>query len=78
MRTLLLVRAWAVQRCQSSPWASESPWRAREFAVETARLMRDVAALKEEDGLLGDNEASKLFVKWLPDAAASLRTAAAA
>ena len=77
VRSILLLRAWALSRCKSRPWVSEVPWRAREFAIETGRLEHDVAKLGAKDQLLGDRNASKLFSNWLPETAASLRKAAA-
>ena len=78
VRSILLVRAWALDRCQSLPWVSKVPWRAREFAIEAGRLMRDVAALDAADHLLGDRDASEVFSGWLPEMAASLRKLATA
>ena len=78
VRSILLVRAWALYRCQSLPWVSKVPWRAREFAIEAGRLMRDVAALGAEDHLLGNRNASKIFSGCLPEVAASLRELATA
>ena len=78
VRSILLVRAWALDRCQSLPWVSKVPWRAREFAIEAGRLMRDVAALDAADHLVGNRDVSKCLSGRLPEMAASLRKLATA
>ena len=75
VRTMLLLRVWAFQRCSSTPFVQSEGVRQRDFRSEEARLEREVANLHAKDKLLGDESASAQFVAWLPAMAARLRAA---
>ena len=73
VRTFLILRAWAWQRCATVPFISEAEFRARDLAVEAGRLEGDVRSLRAEDKLLGHPAASKEFASWVPEMADRLR-----
>ena len=75
VRTHLLLRAWAWQRCSSSPFIQSEEYRQRDLLTEGARLEADVASLRAEDKLLGNADASYQFAEWVPQMAARLRAA---
>ena len=74
VRTFLILRAWAWQRCASRPFISGTEFRARDLAAEYSRLEREVRALRADDRLLGHAAASKEFRKWAPELADRLRS----
>ena len=75
VRTHLLLRAWAWQRCFPAPFIQAEGFRQRDLLSEGARLEADVARLRAEDKLLGNAGASAQFAAWVPEMAARLRAA---
>ena len=65
VRTHLLLRAWALQRCMDTQFILEEEFRYRDLRSEGARLEADVASLRAEDKLLGNAGASAQFAAWL-------------
>ena len=75
VRTHLLLRAWAWQRCMDAQFILEEEFRYRDLRSEGARLEADVASLRAGDKLLGNALASKQFEEWVPEMAARLKAA---
>ena len=72
VRTLLVLRGWALWRARVCDWATECPSRAEHFARHAALLERDVRSLNATDRLLGDTSANDAFAESVPDIAARL------
>ena len=75
IRTHLVLRAWALQRCNDAPFIQKEEYRQRDMLSELNSIMEDVKRLRAPDKLLGNKLASKQFAEFLPDAAATLRKA---
>ena len=74
VRTLLLLRSWTVWRARHSGWACARPDTSRKqtIDVEEESIERDVRALCEPCGLLGNSAANKALTEVLPDLVARL------
>jgi hypothetical protein len=75
VRTFLVLRAWALQRCFPAPFIQSEGFRQRDLLSEEDRLEQAVARLGAKDKLLGEDKASQQFAEWLPVMAARLRAA---
>ena len=73
-RSFFLLRAWMVWRARQHGFAAADSARQRLFDDEALRLARDVKRFQpQEDGLLGNTNATRLFIDWVPDVAARAR-----
>ena len=68
VRTLLLLRAWAIWRAKLMGWSARAPGRLREVAMQSSSLEADVRALQGTAGrpLLHNKEAEVQLRKWAP------------
>ena len=77
VRTLLLLRSWALWRVQQGGWSSAKEWRRREFAREAGRLEADfrecLAGASAASPLFGNKPAEKLLQQWVPESLVELR-----
>ena len=70
VRSLLLLRSWALWRVQQGGWAAARPCRQRELSRELQRLETDLRAALGEAAkapLFGVPKAHRLFCTWVPD-----------
>ena len=58
VRSLLLLRGWALWRANVTGWRDEKPCRQAHFAEHEAKLERDIKALGSTDKLLGNKRAN--------------------
>ena len=58
VRSLLLLRCWALWRAGAGGWKDGKPCRKAHFAEHEAKLERDVVALNSPDKLLGNERAN--------------------
>ena len=73
-RSYFLLRAWMVWRARLHGFAAFDAARDRFFKDEALRLERDVRSFQPQtDGLLGNLEATSLFMEWVPDVAVKAR-----
>ena len=72
VRSLLVLRAWAVWRARQNGWADASIRRKIHIDEQEALIERDVRALEEPCHLLGDVEANKALLKCAPGMVARL------
>ena len=70
VRSLLLMRAWALWRARQGGWAFAQRGRARHFREQEGLLEQDVKAL--DCRLLGNPKANSLFKAWVPEMAERL------
>ena len=75
IRTRMVLRAWAFQRCNDAPFIQKEEYRQRDMLSELNSIMEDVKRLHPPDGLLGNKLASRQFVGFLPLAAETLKKA---
>jgi len=73
VRSLLVLRAWALWRAHINGWGNARSCRQKHFAEHEARLERDVKSLKAPGGLLGDPVADAAFLEFAPAIAARLQ-----
>ena len=73
VRSVLLLRAWALWRAAQGGWASSQRGRARHFKEQEVLLERDIKALHAPCGLLGDRKANTVLRSWVPQLADRLR-----
>ena len=73
VRSLLVLRAWTVWRARHNGWADAVSFRRQLIDEEERLLFRDVAALQEADGLLGNEYANSAFCEVASGLAARLR-----
>ena len=73
VRSLLLLRAWAIWRARQGNFANAQRGRARHFAEQEALLERDVRALGSRCGLIGNRKANVLLQGWVPEIVARMR-----
>ena len=73
IRSLLVLRAWTVWRARQNGWADADSFRKQSIDEEERLLFRDVAALQEPDGLLGNSNANDAFGEVASGLAARLR-----
>ncbi len=73
VRSLLILRAWAVWRARVSGWADERECRKTHFDEQEVLLERDVRALGAPDRLLGNVKANALLQSFLPDLVVKLQ-----
>ena len=74
-KTMLCLKAWMLWRAKSVPaWVDSVPARQRLFAETEHQLYLAVQRLQpQEDGLLGNELASRMLVGWAPGVVARLR-----
>ena len=72
VRSLLLMRAWALWRARQGGWANAQRGRARHFRDQEILLEQDIKALHSKCRMLGDRKANSLLVAWTPDIVARL------
>ena len=73
VRTLLLLRGWALWRARHNGWADAVICRARHFREQESLLEEDVRALGAPCRLLGNSDANSVFRRLLPDLTARLQ-----
>ena len=73
VRSILILRAWAVWRARLDGWADERECRKTHFDEQEVLLERDVRALGAPDRLLGNAEANALLRSFLPDLVVKLQ-----
>ena len=73
VRSLLVLRAWAVWRARQNGWAGAVSFRKQSIDEEEMLLFRDVAASDEPCRLLGDPNANSAFDEVACGLAARLR-----
>ena len=74
VRSLLVLRAWAVWRARHRGWADARPCRKRHFDEQHARLLEDVRALGAPCKLLGNPRANAMLRDLQPLLVADLMT----
>ena len=73
VRSHFLLRAWMLFRARLDGFVAADPRRKLVFDEEALRLELDVRAYQpQEDNLLGNVKASKLFMEWVPDIAGKI------
>ena len=73
VRSLLLMRAWALWRARQGAWAIAQRGRERHFRDQEILLEQDIRALHSKRRLLGDRKANSLLMAWTPDIVERLR-----
>ena len=73
VRSLLVLRAWALWRAHIDGWGNGRSCRQKHFVEHEARLERDVKSLKAPCGLLGDPVANVALLELAPAIAARLQ-----
>ena len=73
VRSLLLLRAWALWRARKDGWADARSCRAKRFNEQEAFLERGARALNAPCRLLGNTAANKHLRDISPDLVARLR-----
>ena len=73
VRSVLLLRAWALWRAAQGGWAFSQRGRARHFQEQEVLLERDIKALDAPCRLLGDKKANTLLRTWVPQLVVRLR-----
>jgi hypothetical protein len=74
VRSMILLRAWAVHRAHVDGWATAQVGRARQFEEEAVLLERDIRKLQpQRGGLLGNAAADELLRKWIPAVVSKLK-----
>ena len=73
VRSVLLLRAWALWRAAQGGWAYSQRGRARHFREQEVLLERDIKALNAPCRLLGDTRANTLLRSWVPQLVVKLR-----
>ena len=73
VRSLLVLRAWALWRARQEGWADARACRARHFAEQETLLVRDVQKLGAHCRLLGHAKANAALREIAPDLVARLR-----
>ena len=69
VRSLLLLRAWAVWRARQDGWADARSCRKHSIGYQERLVERAVRALDEPCRLLGDKRANRAFQELAPDMA---------
>ena len=74
-KAVLCLKAWMLWRARSVPgWVDSVPARQHLFAETEHQLYLAVQRLQpQEDGLLGNELASRMLVGWVPDVVTRLR-----
>ena len=67
VRSLLLLRGWALWRARQDGWATAQRGRARHFQEQATLLECDVKALGCRCKLLGHRKANSMLRSWVPD-----------
>ena len=67
VRSLLLLRAWALWRARQGGWATAQRGRARHFREQEVLLEREVRSLQAKCKLLGNRKANAVLSEWAPD-----------
>lgn len=65
LRSMALLKAWALWRARQDNWASMQPGRARQFQRDADALVLEVRAVPGE--LLGNAAADARLLEWAPD-----------
>ena len=74
IKSLLLLRAWALWRARQGGWANAQRGRERHFKEQEVLLERDVKALGSPCRLLGHRKANSMLQSWAPEVVARLRS----
>ena len=73
VRSLLVLRAWALWRARKDGWADARACRARHFAEQETLLLRDVQKLGAPCRLLGHAKANAVLREIAPDLVVRMR-----
>jgi hypothetical protein len=76
-RSFILLRAWMLWRVHVDGWATAERGRHRQFQEDETLLEQDILRLHAPGGMLGNAEADKLLLSWVPALATRVRAAVA-
>ena len=65
VRTVLLLRAWMLQRANADGWATSRDGRSRQFQDDYTKLRGDIMKRQPQEGGLLGNPQADLFLKIL-------------